>query len=324
MKIDVDVGLVKSTSAAYPKPSTFKPSYGTAGFRANASTLASTVFRCGLLAAARSYILKAHTGLMITASHNPVQDNGVKMIEADGGMLPQELEPLATELANADDDEALVRILLDKVLPSSSAESASSKSDAVFTVLVGHDTRPSAPELLEAALAGVRALGVHVTNVGAVTTPQLHFLVHRANYAGSVADPSTADASHSMHGPIQTSTASATAYTPSLDSYYSQFLGAFKQLAKGTEPLAGGPLYVDCANGVGGPHLAPLVQPLAELGLQLEVRNVPGSTSDSKEGEGNGVTGSRQGVLNHLVGADFVQKERVLPECFEDVAEAAR
>ena len=36
-----------AASRAYPKPANFKPDYGTAGFRAEASLLASTVFRCG-------------------------------------------------------------------------------------------------------------------------------------------------------------------------------------------------------------------------------------------------------------------------------------
>lgn len=29
---------------------------------------------------------------MITASHNPIEDNGVKMIDADGGMLARDWE----------------------------------------------------------------------------------------------------------------------------------------------------------------------------------------------------------------------------------------
>ena len=31
-------------------------------------------------------------GVMITASHNGIEDNGVKMIDADGGMLAREWE----------------------------------------------------------------------------------------------------------------------------------------------------------------------------------------------------------------------------------------
>lgn len=37
---------------------------------------------------------------MITASHNPEHDNGVKLVDPEGEMLEQSWEVLATELAN--------------------------------------------------------------------------------------------------------------------------------------------------------------------------------------------------------------------------------
>lgn len=64
--------------------------YGTAGFRAHASRLESVAFRCGALAAARSFACAgAPAGLVLTASHNPEEDNGVKLVEpGSGGVLP--------------------------------------------------------------------------------------------------------------------------------------------------------------------------------------------------------------------------------------------
>lgn len=50
----VDLAAVQAADAAYPKPADFQPSYGTAGFRAQASLLPSTVFRCGLLIGLRA------------------------------------------------------------------------------------------------------------------------------------------------------------------------------------------------------------------------------------------------------------------------------
>ena len=38
---------------------------------------------------------------MITASHNPVEDNGVKLIDPMGEMLKETWEKYATQLANA-------------------------------------------------------------------------------------------------------------------------------------------------------------------------------------------------------------------------------
>ena len=40
-------------------------------------------------------------GLMITASHNPEADNGVKLVDPLGEMLAAQWEPYATQIANA-------------------------------------------------------------------------------------------------------------------------------------------------------------------------------------------------------------------------------
>lgn len=85
-------------------------SYGTSGFRADASILASTVYRVGILAALRSIKKRAVIGLMITASHNHVSDNGVKIADPGGEMLSQEWEPFADSLANAVDSKHLLQV----------------------------------------------------------------------------------------------------------------------------------------------------------------------------------------------------------------------
>ena len=87
-----------------------KFSYGTSGFRAEASILESTVYRVGILAALRSIKTQAVIGLMITASHNHVSDNGVKIADPGGEMLSQQWEPFADSLANASDPEHLLQV----------------------------------------------------------------------------------------------------------------------------------------------------------------------------------------------------------------------
>lgn len=89
-----------------------KLSYGTAGFRADASILQSTVYRVGILAALRAVKTQSVIGLMITASHNKVSDNGIKVADPSGGMLSQDWEPFADTLANACDPQQLVQVHL--------------------------------------------------------------------------------------------------------------------------------------------------------------------------------------------------------------------
>lgn len=87
-----------------------KVSYGTAGFREDASILSSTVYRVGILAALRSLKTQSVIGVMITASHNKVSDNGVKIADPNGGMLSQHWEPFADKLANAPSPQQLLQV----------------------------------------------------------------------------------------------------------------------------------------------------------------------------------------------------------------------
>lgn len=103
--------LLKASSRTSP-PQGAQLSYGTAGFRADAALLESTVYRMGVLAALRSFKTVSVTGLMITASHNQISDNGIKVADPSGGMLTQEWEPFANALANAPDSQAFLLVSL--------------------------------------------------------------------------------------------------------------------------------------------------------------------------------------------------------------------
>ena len=82
-------------------------SYGTAGFREDAGLLMSTCHRMGMLAVLRSKNMGKIVGVMITASHNEVSDNGLKIIDPKGDMLSQKWETYAMQLANASQDKVV-------------------------------------------------------------------------------------------------------------------------------------------------------------------------------------------------------------------------
>ncbi|KAK4770353.1 hypothetical protein SAY87_030885 [Trapa incisa] len=269
---DKQKSLLLKASSQFPIPPGVKFSYGTAGFRADALILESTVFRAGILAAMRSMKTRSMIGMMITASHNKISDNGVKIADPSGGMLTQQWEPFADALANAPDSDSLLRLITD----------FSKKENIVFDgtfraeILLGRDTRPSGESLLEAAKQGIHSIvGSVGIDMGVVTTPQLHWMVRARNKG--------------MKG-------------SELD-YFEQLSSSFRCIMDlnpgGSVNSVDNKLIVDGSNGVGGEKIESLTKMLD--GLNIELRNSGAGVMD---------------ILNEGVGADFVQKEKVVPDGF--------
>ncbi|XP_038880074.1 phosphoacetylglucosamine mutase [Benincasa hispida] len=265
-------GLLLRESDRFPPPQGVRLSYGTAGFREDASVLLSTVYRVGILAALRALKTGRVIGLMITASHNKVSDNGVKVADPSGGMLTQEWEPFANALANAPSSQDLVR-LINEFAEKENILLDGSKS---AHVLVARDTRPSGEVLLDAAKHGIGSIiWVDARDMGILTTPQLHWMVRIQNKGlrGSELD------------------------------YFYELSESFRCLFNSNPNNSklndwDNQLVVDGANGVGGQKLELLKEKLN--GLAIEIRN----------------SGKGEGVLNEGVGADFVQKEKIVPCSF--------
>ena len=151
-------------------------SYGTAGFRMKAELLDSIMFTVGCLAALRSRSHQGkYIGVMVTASHNPEQDNGVKLVEPMGEMLEQSWEACAIDAANAENGEQLARVL--EKIASEKGIDMSAPAD----VVIARDTRPSGLALVASLAAGVKAMGGKVHDFGVLTTPQLHYITRCLN-----------------------------------------------------------------------------------------------------------------------------------------------
>lgn len=86
------MSFIAACAEAATFPNGPRLAYGTAGFRTHASHLDAALFRVGLLAALRALQTGQASGVMITASHNGIEDNGVKIVDADGGMLARSWE----------------------------------------------------------------------------------------------------------------------------------------------------------------------------------------------------------------------------------------
>ncbi|CAI8589070.1 unnamed protein product [Vicia faba] len=233
---EVQKSLLLDSSSRFVIPQGVKLSYGTAGFREDASILSSTVYRVGILAALRSLHWEPFADAIANAPS------------------PQQLLQLINEFVEKE------RIPFDGVRPAE--------------ILLGRDTRPSGEALLEAARQGVTSIvGAVASDMGILTTPQLHWMVRARNKGLRASE----------------------------QDYFEQLSNSFKCLIdlipteRNKFDGMNDKLVVDGANGVGGAKLQ-ILHKLLNV-LDIEVRN---SSED-------------EGVLNDGVGADYVQKEKVAP-----------
>ncbi|KAI6008225.1 phosphoacetylglucosamine mutase [Pisolithus orientalis] len=253
--MSLPVNDIRRLSELHPKPQHINYQYGTAGFRTLGKVLDSVLFRVGILAALRSKKLDGKTiGVMVTASHNPEPDNGVKLVDPRGEMLESSWESHATVLANTPSTDEFISALQDFVKTTKIDISKPAR------VVYARDTRPSGPALVAALEDGLKAMSAEGRNAGVTTTPILHYLVRTINTKGS----------KESYG------------TDTEEGYYTKLSSAFNKLMVGRPPRP--PLVIDCANGVGALAARALSRYLVNS-LPVELENTaidtPGALNNS-------------------------------------------
>ncbi|XP_045660376.1 phosphoacetylglucosamine mutase isoform X1 [Ursus americanus] len=299
----MDLDAITEYSALHAKPNGLVLQYGTAGFRTKAEHLDHVMFRMGLLAVLRSKQTKSTIGVMVTASHNPEEDNGVKLVDPLGEMLAPSWEEHATCLANAEEQD-MPRVLMDI-----SVKAAVNLQQDAF-VVIGRDTSspppsagdtfqdpqwmpetmdsielciyhvflytPSSEKLSQSVIDGVTVLEGQFHDYGLVTTPQLHYMVCCRNTSGRYGKAT-------------------------IEGYYEKLSRAFLELTN--QAFCSGDDYrslkVDCANGIGALKLREMEHYISQ-GLSVQLFN-----------------DGTKGKLNHLCGADFVKSHQKPPEGME-------
>lgn len=219
-----------------------KSRYGTAGYRLNTPDLNNVLCRASLIAYVRSATFAGkYIGLYITASHNPVDYNGIKFIDFNGNMLDEAWEQSSDELVNCDDADFMP--ILDRLFRLHS-NSSGMQSAIRGNVIIGRDTRESGVKLTENIKAVLGTMRCDVEDYGVVSCPEMHYLVRKCNAAGEIV---------------------------AKESYIDHVYDSYRELSA----LTGNRLEtcVDTANGVAGVKINELLQ--KDCDLKIEVLNDP-------------------------------------------------
>lgn len=111
-----------------------------------------------------------HLGIVISASHNKREDNGVKITNFRGNMLEKDFEPKVEDFVNEQDLEVAVKTFKEYLVGK-----GLTIYEAPVTVLIGGDTRPSTEPLLALLADGIKYEKGNALNFHLTTTPQLQY-----------------------------------------------------------------------------------------------------------------------------------------------------
>ncbi|OAG28818.1 phosphoacetylglucosamine mutase [Nematocida displodere] len=139
--------------------------FGTAGYRTESQVIADIVLRAYLVCLIRSSAENRPIGMVLTASHNPERDNGIKYVDSTGNMFSSEWERISDTIVNCLNED-LGRV-------------AGQYDVSGSMVFVSRDTRESGKAMAEKLAKVNSTLGEKhlLVDLGVTSTPMMHFLV---------------------------------------------------------------------------------------------------------------------------------------------------
>lgn len=257
--------------------------YGTSGFRMHNEKLDIPLFATCLITFLRTIYCDEFIGIMITASHNPPQDNGFKTIEPKGEMLPQSWEKYVTSIANSVKKNQFDAFLENFLQVASEALKNVEIHDRKLKIIVGRDTRESSYRLASfckqffGSIVNTSQISGNFIDYGVVTTPQLHFIVRK----------------HTLEQQSE--------QFDLLKEYFNAFFQPFIDILDKSNHLKFRKLYIDCANGVGAVQLNQLKEIFESKTDKIKIELINTDYNDFSK-------------LNVDCGADYVKTNQKLPQ----------
>jgi len=142
--------------------------YGTSGFRTHHSKIEAMSEKIGTAMAMAVIIDRKSFGIMITASHNHHEDNGIKVLDEHGHMIGRELEDfIVKQVCGSDMHAYKCSDIMKNILYESN-----------IVLQIGYDSRKSSPYICELIVKGVRMVHPQfpIVITPYITTPHLHFI----------------------------------------------------------------------------------------------------------------------------------------------------
>lgn len=144
--------------------------YGTSGFRFHHTIMKSIAKRIGEAVAILSIKNNIYYGIMITASHNPAEDNGVKLINNYGEMI-------------SSNDELFMTNYVNNSTSNEDVEQLQNIQTITPEIYIGYDSRESSPELCNIIIQGIQTIDNKsiIHNIEHITTPGMHYELYKSN-----------------------------------------------------------------------------------------------------------------------------------------------